>query len=206
MGSKAATIMCIRQFACIQVGCTLPQAERYVRLVRYVDKAAPKVYERLRDLTTEHPDGLMSVLGLIGQTEVDDPGEPVPSELGRAVEPLVYAKRAYERADVLRRKMFERWILDKHLSHDDLIDSVCEEVGAFKPQLERYLLVKRYCDGLDDRKRNEVLKLARSQTLVLCAHIRKLIAEGQWRDPGEASFTTYTPPIVMESLVDEDDF
>ena len=65
MGSRAATIMSIRQFACIDVMCTMPQAERYCRLVRFVERmAGGNPWERLRELEREHPLGLMQVLGL----------------------------------------------------------------------------------------------------------------------------------------------
>lgn len=62
MGSKAATIMTIRQFACIDVGCTMPQAERYVRLVRYVERGgAAGSWERVDELVERYPRGLMQV-------------------------------------------------------------------------------------------------------------------------------------------------
>jgi len=62
MGSKAATIMTIRQFACIDVGCTMPQAERYVRLVRYVERGgAASSWERVDELVERYPRGLMQV-------------------------------------------------------------------------------------------------------------------------------------------------
>ena len=198
MGSRSATVMSIRQFACINAGCTLPQAERYCRLVRYVDRSGGNAFDVLAQLTAAYPRGLMDVLAVIAEEAAPDPGEPVPAELGPHVEPVVYAKRAYERADVIRRKMFERWVLDKHLGTDELIDIVAEDMGAYPPQLHRSLLIKRYCDSLDDRRRKDVLVYAQSGTLALCSNINALIREGAWRDPGEQSFHQYTPPIVVD--------
>ncbi|GHP07043.1 Anoctamin-8 [Pycnococcus provasolii] len=198
MGSRSATVMSIRQFACIDAGCTLPQAERYCRLVRYVDRSGGNPYEVLAQLTVGYPRGLMDVLAVIAEEAAPDPGEPVPAELGPHIDPVVYAKRAFERADVVRRKMFERWVLDKQMGTDELVTAVAEEMGANPPQLHRYLLIKRYCDSLDDRRRKDVLVYAQSGTLALTSNINALIREGAWRDPGEMSFLHFIPPIVVD--------
>jgi len=198
MGSAAATIMSIRQFGCVEVGCTMPQAERYCRLVRYVESSGLNPWERLAELAEQFPRGLMQVLSSTAEEGALDAGEPPPSELGEMIEPITLAKRAFEKADIVRRKMFERWVHDKDMQHDELVQSVCEETGAFPEQLERYLLIKRYCDGLEERKRKDVLQFATSRTLLLCATIRQVMKDGGWRDPGEPSFYTYTPPIVVD--------
>ena len=71
-------------------------------------------------------------------------------------------------------------------------------MGANPPQLHRYLLIKRYCDSLDDRRRKDVLVYAQSGTLALTSNINALIREGAWRDPGEMSFLHFIPPIVVD--------
>ncbi|KAK3274842.1 hypothetical protein CYMTET_16981 [Cymbomonas tetramitiformis] len=207
MGSKAATIMSIRQFACIEVGSTMPQAERYVRLVRYVEQGGMNPWEHVSDLQERFPRGIMQVLSAAAEEGGSDMGEPVPSELGPLIEPITLAKRAFEKADIVRRKMFERWVHDKDMQHSELLESVCHETGAFVAQLERYLLIKRYCDSLEERKRKDLLQFAKTKTLLLCSTIRQVMRDGGWRDPGEPSFYTYTPPIVVEdpSRDDADD-
>mmetsp|Transcript_19877 Transcript_19877/g.64680 ORF Transcript_19877/g.64680 Transcript_19877/m.64680 type:complete len:1695 (-) Transcript_19877:99-5183(-) len=197
MGSRAATIMWLRQFGCIEVGCTMPQAERYCRLVRHVDRLGGNAWEKLGELSAAHPRGLMSVLARVTEQEGEDDGEPIPSELGNLIEPVSLARTAFEKADVIRRKMYERWTAQKSLLHAELVQAVCEESGAFATQIERYLLVKRYCDGLTDQQRNQVLVVQRSPTLQLCASIRSAEEEGRWRDPGEPSFLVYVPPVVI---------
>mmetsp|Transcript_8387 Transcript_8387/g.15900 ORF Transcript_8387/g.15900 Transcript_8387/m.15900 type:complete len:1684 (-) Transcript_8387:1295-6346(-) len=201
MGSKAATIMSMRQFACIEVGCTMPQAERYVRLVRYVDALGNNPWLQIAELAEQYPRGLMQVLGAAAE-DGQDSGEPVPSELGPLIEPITLAKRAYEKAGVVRRKMYELWVHDKDLQHDELIQLVCEDMGAFRAQLERYLLVKRYCDSLDDTKRKDLLQFSRTKCVKLCADIRVVIRDGGWRDPGEPSFFSHKPPIVVDEAGD----
>jgi hypothetical protein len=205
MGSKAATIMSMRQFACITVGVTMPQAERYVRLVRYIEQSTDQnPWQTVKELIETFPRGLMQVLGVAAE-EFQDMGEPVPSELGPIIEPLALAKRAFEKADVVRRKMFELWVHDKDLQHDELVQLVSEEMGVFPTQIERYLLVKRYCDSLDSGKRKDLLVFTKSRTVKLCADIRAVIRDGGWRDPGEPSFFSYRPPIVVEDQADADD-
>ena len=148
MGSRAATIMSIRLFACIDVMCTMPQAERYCRLVRFVERmAGGNPWERLRELEREHPLGLMQVLGLIAERESDnDEGEPIPSELGPLIEPVLDAKLGYEKAAVVRRRMYEMWVHDKNMLVDEMVDKVCEDSGNFPAQLHRYLLIKRFVE------------------------------------------------------------
>jgi len=203
MGSKAATIMSMRQFACIEVGCTMPQAERYVRLVRYVEQGDANSWQTVNELIETFPRGLMQVLGAAAE-EGMDAGEPVPQDLGPMIEPLTMAKRAFEKADVVRRKMFELWVHDKDLQHDDLVQMVAEEMGVFPTQIERYLLVKRYCDSLDEARRKDVLQFAKTRTVKLCADVRGVMRDGGWRDPGEPSFFSYRPPIVVEDAADDE--
>ena len=64
------------------------------------------------------------VLAAAAEEAEPDAGEPVPSELGPLIEPVALAKRSYEKADVVRRKMFELWVHDKDLQHAELIQ-VC---------------------------------------------------------------------------------
>jgi hypothetical protein len=202
LGSKAATIMYIRQFAAIEVGITLPQAERYCRLVRMVDEMEGNPYDRLFDLSVEHPGGLVEVLmvhgpGVDGDVN-DDDGEPAPSELGLFVEPTSSAKKAFLRADYVRRRMYERWLQDQYLLIEEMIEMVSEEMGLMPTQLQRYLLIKRYCDSLADGKRNELLEMSGTETLYLVSQIRQMVAQGLWLDVGEPSFTTYVPHIVHD--------
>ena len=202
LGSKAATIMYIRQFAAIEVDITLPQAERYCRLVRMVDEMEGNPYDRLFDLSVEHPGGLVEVLMVhgpgIANDMNDDLGEPAPSELAPFVEPTILAKKAFLRADYVRRRMYERWLQDQYLRLEEMIEMVSEEMGLMPTQLQRYLLVKRYCDSLSDGKRTELLEMSGTETLYLVAQIRQMVAQGLWLDVGEPSFTNYVPPIVHD--------
>lgn len=145
------------------------------------------------------------MLAAAAEESEPDAGEPVPSELGPLIEPVALAKRAYEKADVVRRKMFELWVHDKDLQHSELVQRVCEDTGAFPAQLERYLLIKRYCDSLDEPKRKDLLQFAKTRTLRLCADVGVVVKDGNWRDPGEPSFYTYRPPIVVEDATQDDD-
>lgn len=203
LGSKAATIMYIRQFAAIEVGITLPQAERYCRLVRMVDAMEGNPFDRLFDLSVEHPGGLVEVLSVRGEgidaAEAGEEGEPAPSELGPYVEPTTMAKRAFMRADYVRRRMYEQWMHDNYLQHQEMIELVSEEMGLMPTQLQRYLLVKRYCDSLPDGKVNELLEMAGTETLYLVGQIRQMVAQGLWLDAGEPDFAAYVPPIVHDS-------
>ena len=75
---------------------------------------------------------LYQVLGAAAEEGQQDAGEPVPSELGPVIEPVVMAKRAFEKADAVRRHMFDAWVRDKDLQHADLLQRVCEDTGAFQ--------------------------------------------------------------------------
>jgi ankyrin repeat protein len=206
MGSRAATIMSIRQFACIQNNCTMPQAERYCRLVRYIDRmSGGDPWFKLDELDEENPLGLMQVLAAVAEKEAEggDDGEPIPSELGPLVEPIMDAKLAYEKASVVRRRMYEKWVHDKNMLTNDMVLAVGEETGAFPAQLHRYLIIKRYIDDQDERKKGELLAAAaagRKRTLDLAIEVQELVREGGWRDPGEPSFHDYTPPVVMDDI------
>jgi hypothetical protein len=89
MGSTAATIMSIRQFACIECDCTMPQAERYCRLVRSVDASGQNPWQRLFELS------------MLSDREGEDNGEPVPSALATVVEPVRMSQAAFEKADMV---------------------------------------------------------------------------------------------------------
>jgi hypothetical protein len=212
LGSKAATIMYLRQFAAIEVGITMPQAERYCRLVRLVDAMEGNPYDRLFDLAVEHPGGLAEVLavrggGLTGADQEGtlhadggvDEGEPAPSELGPWVEPVTSANRAFRRADYVRRRMYERWTADNFLSLEEMVNMVAEELGLMHTNLHRYLLIKRYCDSLSADKAAEVLEMSATETLYLVSQVRQMVQQGLWLDVGEPSFFTYVPPIVQDS-------
>jgi len=207
LGSKAATIMYLRQFAAIEVGITMPQAERYCRLVRLLDAMEGNPYDRLFDLAVEHPGGLAEVLAVRGGGlgGVDSPadggadeGEPAPAELGPAIEPVAMAQRAFLRADYVRRRMYERWTSDNFLSLEEMVDMVSEEMGLMPQNLHRYLLIKRYCDSLPPNKAAEVLEMSATETLYLVSQIRQMVQQGLWLDVGEASFHTYVPPIAQD--------
>lgn len=223
MGSMAATIMSIRQLACIEVDCTLPQAERYCRLVRFIDRSKginPWVkirYVNLNDckyfifirnyflfrsdLSASHPKGLISVLSAIDESEGEDDGEPIPSELGPSVEPIALAKSAFDRSSIVRRNMYDRWISNQALLPSELIQITAEEDGRFALCYERYLLIRRYCDWLPARKRDELLNVKRVSTLEMAAHIRDQIRQGLWRDPGEPNFNDVAPPPVIDEQI-----
>ena len=202
MGSRAATIMSIRQFSCIQNNCTMPQAERYCRLVRYIDRmSGGEPWHRLDELDEENPLGLMQVLATVAEKEAEggDDGEPIPSELGPLIEPIMDAKLAYEKASVVRRRMYEKWVHDKNMLTNDMLSQVCEDTGAFPDQLHRYLIIKRYIDDQGARTKGELLAAAaagRRRTLDLAIEVQELVREGGWRDPGEPSFHEYTPPLI----------
>lgn len=206
MGSRAATIMIIRQFACIENKCTMPQAERYCRLVRFIDRmSGGDPWRHVDELDEENPLGLMQVLATIAEKEAEggDDGEPIPSELGPLIEPIMDAKLAYEKASVIRRRMYENWVHDMNMMTVDMVSAVCEQTGAFPDQVNRYLIIKRYIDDQEERKKGELLAAAaagRKRTLDLAIEIQELVREGSWRDPGEPSFHDYTPPVVLDDI------
>lgn len=189
-GAEAAAraALVVRQAACIDLDITLSQAERYARLVRFLDSLPGNPYKVAAQLAATFPGGLPEVLQDARERGWQDPGEPSPFELGSVIEPLTSARAAYNRAGVVRRRMYEHWMRDHHLLEEEMLDRVAEEMGGLREQLQRYLLVRRYCDSLDQRRRAEILDLGRQKTLQLVADVARMVAEGQWRDPGERSF------------------
>merc|ERR1719231_1817262 len=180
----------------------MPQAERYCRLVRYVERlAGGNPWKRLEELEPQFPMGLMQVLSMIAEKEPEDEGEPIPAELGPLIEPLTAAKLAYEKADVIRRRMYEKLVLDKNMLVDEMVQAVAEDLGNFPAQLDRYLLIKRYVQSLDERQQVELLEVGRKSTLDLAEEINRSIKEGSWRDPGEPSFHNYPPAVVIDDLM-----
>lgn len=209
-GSSAtcSELRCVYCRSRSQVGITMPQAERYCRLVRLVDAMEGNPYDRLFDLAVEHPGGLAEVLavrgGGLGGTDAPadggaDEGEPAPAELGPVIEPTTMARRAFLRADYVRRRMYERWTSDNFLSLEEMVGMVAEELGLMPTNIHRYLLIKRYCDSLPADKAAEVLEMAATETLYLVSQIRQMVQQGLWLDVGEASFHTYVPPIVQDA-------
>ena len=183
--------------------CGCDQAERYCRLVRLVEDMDGNPYDRLFDMSVEHPGGLVEVLlvrgsGIDSSETGEDDTEPAPSELGPLVEPTVTAKRAFMRADFIRRRMYERWVADRFLSQEEMVEMVAEEMGLMPTQLQRYLLIKRYCDSLAEDKLRDLLEMSGAETLYLVSQIRQMVSQGLWLDTGEPSFQTYVPPIVQD--------
>eukprot|EP00899_Mesostigma_viride_P006767 jgi/Mesvir1/16091/Mv08385-RA.1 len=192
----AAILHGVRHFACIEHDCTLAQAERALLLVRFVDAQAANPWDKINELRQLYPSGLPEVLNMIGFEMRGDAGEPSPARLGPLVEPLALARQAYAKGAVVRRKMYEFWLFDKAQGFDELVWKVCYDTGDVPSHLQRCLLIKRYCDTLNERKRKDLLDFARTTTLSMVGAIQQLINAGEWKDPGEPSFRTYVPPIV----------
>lgn len=192
----AVTVITLRQLACIVEDCTMPQGKRYVRLVRHVEAQGDNPWQTLQNLELQHPGGLLELLSSIEGSE--DPGEPEPHLLGPRIEPVAEAQAAFERSDVVRRRMYEQWVTDRHLRHDELVARVAEEMGASPYQVERYLMVRRYADSLDERSRRNLLGVAQVRLLELVHEIQERVDNGEWRDPGEPSFLQHVPPVVVD--------
>ena len=111
---------------------------------------------------------------------------------------MAEAQAAFEQSDVVRRRMYEQWVTDRHLRHDELVARVAEEMGASPYQVERYLLVRRYADSLDERSRRNLLGVAQVRLLELVHEIQERVDSGEWRDPGEPSFLQHVPPVVVD--------
>ena len=198
--SMPAAITAVRQLACVHSDCSLPQAERYIRLVRYVDSLGGNPWIKLEELAESYPKGLLEALASIRELNVEDEGEPAPRDLGPTIEPLALAEAAYNKADVLRRRMYENWLVNKHLREDELVAAVAKEIGQIPAQLDRYLLIRRYCDSLEEKERSELLDAAKAKTLALVKTIDRKLVNGEWRDSDEPSFLEYIPPIVVEAI------
>ena len=192
----AVTVITLRQLACIVEDCTMPQGKRYVRLVRHVEAQGDNPWQTLQNLELQHPGGLLELLSSIEGSE--DPGEPEPHLLGPRIGPVAEAQAAFERSDVVRRRMYEQWVTDRHLRHDELVARVAEEMGASPYQVERNLMVRRYADSLDERSRRNLLGVAQVRLLELVHEIQERVDNGEWRDPGEPSFLQHVPPVVVD--------
>ena len=194
-------VLIVRQFSCIKHDCTYEQAQRYYMLVRYIEQYLPgNPFEVISSLEEKYPEGLLQALtGLVGEYGSEDPGEPLPGELGGAIEPIPLARDAFQYGDVIRRKMFEIWVTNNYLILDELVDKAATELGLVIPQVQRYLMIKRYSEGLSDDERHDVLNVKQVETLVLTKEILSKRAVGAWKDEGERSFKEYTPPVVTSS-------
>lgn len=95
--------------------------------------------------------------------------------------------------------MFEIWVTNNYLILDELVDKAATELGLVIPQVQRYLMIKRYSEGLLDDERHDVLNVKQVETLVLTKEILSKRAVGAWKDEGERSFKEYTPPVVTSS-------
>jgi hypothetical protein len=69
----------------------------------------------------EAPSQFAFNINLRRYTEGGDDGEPIPSELGTLIEPVMDAKLAYEKASVVRRRMYEKWLRDKNMLTEDMV-------------------------------------------------------------------------------------
>ena len=176
--------------------CTIPQGKRYVRLVRHVEAQGGSPWQTLQNLELQYPGGLLEFLSSIEGFE--DLGEPEPHLLGARIEPVAEAQAAFEQSDVVRRRMYEQWVTDRHLRHDELVVRVAEEMGASPYQVERYLLVRRYADSLDERSRRNLLGVAQVRLLELVHEIQERVDSGEWQDPGEPSFLQHVPPVIVD--------
>ena len=192
----AVTVITLRQLACIMEDCTMPQGKRYVRLVRHVEAQGGSPSQTLQNLELQYPGGLLDLLAAL--EGVADTGEPEPHQLGPRIEPVAEAQVAFEKSNTVRRQMYEHWVTDRHLRHDELVLRVAEELGASHYQIERYLLVRRYADSLDERSRRNLLGVAQARLLELVHEINERVDNGEWRDPGEPSFQQHVPPVVID--------
>ena len=95
--------------------------------------------------------------------------------------------------------MFEIWITNNYLILEELMDKAATELGLVVPQVERYLMVKRYCESLTEDERHAVLNVKQIETLLLTKEILSKRSRGSWKDEGERSFKEYTPPVVTSS-------
>ncbi|CAG9463280.1 unnamed protein product [Pedinophyceae sp. YPF-701] len=185
-------VAAIRQLAAADVGITLGQADRYTRLCRYVDAAAAvqgtTCYVILGRLARKMPTGLLGFLETVARKQLNDPGDPRPSSISVVVEPTRLASVAVAKAAVVRRAMYEAWLIDHHLSHDEILDIVARQKGVMRESLERYLLVKRYVDSLDETRRRSLLEVVKATTLALVVEVGHLVREGAWMDGGEPDF------------------
>lgn len=186
-------ILSVRQIAAVELDITLPQAERYCRLVRYVDSLPGNPYQVIDGLRDKFPGGIEEVLRDAKGRGWEDLGEPSPFELGEIIEPETSARKACGKAAVARRRMYDLWVHDSHLLHAELIEKVAVEMGGLREQLERYLLIRRYTDSLETQRRKELLELAKASTLTLESEIKKLQEDGEWRDPGEKPLENFDP-------------
>ena len=194
-------VLIVRQFACIKHDCTFEQAQRYCMLVRYIETyLSGNPFEVIKGLEDKYPEGLLQALtGLVQEYGSEDRGEPVPGDLGTAIEPIPLARDAFQFGDVIRRKMFEIWVTNNYLILDELVDRASTELGLVVPQVERYLMIKRYSESLSDDERQDVLNVKQIETLLLTKEILSKRASGVWKDEGERSFRDYTPPVVTSS-------
>ena len=92
--------------------------------------------------------------------------------------------------------MFEIWITNNYLILDELVDKAATELGQVVPQVERYLMIKRFCESLTDDERHDTLNVKQIETLLLTKEILLKKSSGTWKDEGERSFRDYTPPVV----------
>ncbi|QDZ17832.1 anoctamin [Chloropicon primus] len=194
-------VLIVRQFSCIKHDCTFEQAQRYCMLVRYIEQyLSGNPFEVIRNLEEKYPEGLLQALtGLVQEYGNEDRGEPVPGNLGTAIEPIPLARDAFQFGDVIRRKMFEIWITNNYLILEELMDKAATELGLVVPQVERYLMIKRYCESLTEDERHDVLNVKQIETLLLTKEILSKRSRGSWKDEGERSFKEYTPPVVTSS-------
>lgn len=191
-------VLLVRHFACIKHDCTFEQAQRYCMLVRYIETyLSGNPFEVIKSLEEKYPEGLLQTLeGLVKEYGKEDRGEPVPADLGSSIEPILLARDAFKYGDVVRRKMFEIWITNNYLILDELVDKAATELGQVVPQVERYLMIKRFCESLTDDERHDTLNVKQIETLLLTKEILLKKSSGTWKDEGERSFRDYTPPVV----------
>ncbi len=191
-------VLHVRQLACIEEDCTLEQAQRYVRLVRYIDGYMPgNPFQNLSELQQKHPGGLLAALDTLGALHgQDDPGEPQPGALGPFIESRLLAKDVFAYADVIRRTMFEAFVANPYFTLDELIEKASQPLGMDEHQIRRSLMVKRYCESLGEQKTHVILNVKQTETLILVQEIEAKEAAGDYKDVGERSFRDYTPPIV----------
>ena len=148
--------------------------------------------------------GLLAALNKSPWATQGDPGDPLPSMIAPLTEPTRLASRAYLKAVAVRRRMYELWEQNPHRGTEELVETVAVERGYTVRQLERYLLIKRYLDSLDEARRSNLLETVKATTISLFTEIQFLMKEQHWIDPGEPDFrdSKNVPPPAPHAFGD----
>lgn len=193
-GSSVATALAVRQFACIALDLSLGQAERCCRLCRLVDSMNGNCYDALDELAREFPGGLVDVLD--AKSSLVATAESLPSALGPVIEPQAGAGKAVRKAHLVRRAMYEAWLVDRTQLPVELLAVAAKKMGITTHSCERYLLLRRYYDTLS-REAQSGLVTSNPPTLQVAAKVSEMVRDGRWVDPGEPPQGENPPPAVV---------